>query len=93
MDAFISRSWGRAWCAQPLSDQPVGDRYIRPVRLGGDFVCQCGRQHDDGDDGGLAGGLLSMLSDPVRGFVMIGFLGALTTFSALPWMRTAFPAW
>ena len=26
--------------------------------------------------------VFSMLSDPVRGFVMIGFLGALTTFSS-----------
>ena len=61
MDAFISRSWGALWCAQPLSDQPVGDRYIL-ADWSDDFVCQCGWQHDDGDDGGLAGGLLYALA-------------------------------
>ena len=73
MDAFISRSWGRAWCAQPLSDQPVGDRYIRPVWLDGELSVNVAGSMMMGMMAALLA-VFSMLSDPVGGFVLIGFL-------------------
>ena len=79
MDAFISRSWGRSWSAQPLSDQPVGDRYIRPVWLDGDLSVNVAGSMMMGMMAALLA-VVSMLSDPVGGFVLIGFPGALTTF-------------